>query len=74
MITNNEQGAAEFAKKLASGGPGGAPMIDPNVVFEIFMGANRVQETTAFLLEALKVCVLCYTMLVVAAMYRSHCC
>jgi hypothetical protein len=55
----NKQGAAEFAKKLASGGPGGAPMIDPNVVFEIFMGANRVQETTAFLLEALKVCVLC---------------
>eukprot|EP00953_Heterococcus_sp_UTEX-ZZ885_P025002 13620-Heterococcus_DN1.PRE.2 len=54
MINNNEQGAAEFAKKLASGGPGGAPMIDPNVVFEIFMGANRVQETTAFLLEALK--------------------
>ena len=32
-------------------------MIDPNVVVEIFMGVNRVQETTAFLLEALKVCV-----------------
>ena len=28
--------------------------IDPNAVVEIFMGLNRIQETTAFLLEALK--------------------
>lgn len=28
--------------------------IDPNTVVEIFMSASLVQETTAFLLEALK--------------------
>lgn len=28
--------------------------IDPNAVVEIFMSASLVQETTAFLLEALK--------------------
>jgi clathrin heavy chain len=50
-----QQGAAEFAKKLSTGGPGGAAMVDANTVVEIFMGVNRVQETTAFLLEALKV-------------------
>mmetsp|Transcript_16634 Transcript_16634/g.24631 ORF Transcript_16634/g.24631 Transcript_16634/m.24631 type:complete len:1761 (+) Transcript_16634:142-5424(+) len=54
MIRTNPQGAAEFAKKLVTGGPNKTAMIDPNTVVEIFMGLNRVQETTAFLLEALK--------------------
>mmetsp|Transcript_20888 Transcript_20888/g.27094 ORF Transcript_20888/g.27094 Transcript_20888/m.27094 type:complete len:1733 (+) Transcript_20888:121-5319(+) len=49
LVRQNPQGALEFAKQLASGN-----LIDPNQVVEIFMGANRIQETTAFLLEALK--------------------
>ncbi|CAM9577248.1 unnamed protein product [Chrysoparadoxa australica] len=52
MVQQNPSGAQEFAKKLASAENG--PLIDPNTVVEIFMGMNRVQETTAFLLEALK--------------------
>jgi len=49
LVRQNPQGALEFAKQLAAGS-----LIDPNQVVEIFMGANRIQETTAFLLEALK--------------------
>ncbi|KAJ8601991.1 hypothetical protein CTAYLR_002731 [Chrysophaeum taylorii] len=49
LVRQNPQGALEFAKQLANGS-----LVDPNTVVEIFMGANRIQETTAFLLEALK--------------------
>jgi len=49
LARQNPAGALDFAKGLAAGG-----LIDPNAVVEVFMGANRVQETTAFLLEALK--------------------
>ncbi|CAM9417931.1 unnamed protein product, partial [Phaeothamnion confervicola] len=52
MVRQNPVGAAEFAKKLATAE--GGPLVDLNTVVEIFMGMNRVQETTAFLLEALK--------------------
>ncbi|KAJ1460266.1 hypothetical protein M885DRAFT_459036 [Pelagophyceae sp. CCMP2097] len=49
LARSNPPGALEFAKQLAANS-----LIDPNAVVDIFMTANRVQETTAFLLEALK--------------------
>jgi clathrin heavy chain len=49
LAHSNPQGALEFAKQLA-----GASLVDPNQVVELFMASNRIQETTAFLLEALK--------------------
>lgn len=51
MVRTNPQGALAFAKKAATTEP---PQIDPNTVVETFMSASLVQETTAFLLEALK--------------------
>ncbi|CAM9388478.1 unnamed protein product [Ascophyllum nodosum] len=51
MVRTNPQGALAFAKKAATTEP---PQIDPNQVVEIFMSSSLVQETTAFLLEALK--------------------
>ena len=38
----------DFAKQLLR------VLVDPTAVVEIFMGLNSIQETTAFLLEALK--------------------
>jgi len=49
LAHSNPPGALEFAKQLA-----GASLVDPNQVVELFMASNRIQETTAFLLEALK--------------------
>jgi clathrin heavy chain len=49
LAHSNPTGALEFAKQLA-----GASLVDPNQVVELFMSQNRIQETTAFLLEALK--------------------
>ncbi|KAH8096034.1 hypothetical protein JL720_3378 [Aureococcus anophagefferens] len=49
LVRANPPGALDFAKQLAAGS-----LVDPNSVVEIFMAANRIQETTAFLLEALK--------------------
>jgi len=49
LVRTNPQGALEFAKQLAAGS-----LLDPNQAVDIFMSANRIQETTAFLLEALK--------------------
>jgi clathrin heavy chain len=49
LIHANPAGALEFAKQLAA-----ASLIDPNQVVELFMASSRIQETTAFLLEALK--------------------
>lgn len=51
MVRTNPQGALAFAKKAATTEP---PQIDPNTVVETFMASSLVQETTAFLLEALK--------------------
>ena len=48
LARQNPAGALDFAKQLSAG------LVDPNAVVEIFMGLNRIQETTAFLLEALK--------------------
>lgn len=49
LAHSNPTGALEFAKQLAAGS-----LIDPNTVVEMFMASNRIPETTAFLLEALK--------------------
>jgi clathrin heavy chain len=52
LVRANPQGALDFAQKLATN-EGGA-LIDISSVVDIFMAVNRIQETTAFLLEALK--------------------
>ena len=52
LVRANPQSALDFAQKLATAE--GGPLIDVNNVVEIFMSVNRIQETTAFLLEALK--------------------
>lgn len=52
MVQQNPKGAEEFAKQLANNE--GGPLIDVNAAVDAFMGFNRVQEATAFLLEALK--------------------
>ena len=52
LVRANPQSALSFAQKLATS-EGGA-LIDVNQVVEIFMGQGRIEQTTAFLLEALK--------------------
>ncbi|KAF1331725.1 Clathrin heavy chain, partial [Globisporangium splendens] len=52
LVRANPQGALDFAQKLAVADNG--PLVDVNSVVDIFMQVNRIQETTAFLLEALK--------------------
>lgn len=52
LVRAHPQGAVEFAKKLVSNESG--PLIETQAVVDIFLSLNRVQETTAFLLEALK--------------------
>ncbi|KAL4108292.1 hypothetical protein PRIC1_000010 [Phytophthora ramorum] len=52
LVRANPQGALDFAQKLAVAENG--PLVDVNAVVDIFMQVNRIQETTAFLLEALK--------------------
>ncbi|KAJ0411653.1 hypothetical protein ATCC90586_004122 [Pythium insidiosum] len=52
LVRANPQGALDFAQKLATAENG--PLVDVNSVVDIFMQVNRIQETTAFLLEALK--------------------
>lgn len=52
LVRVNPAGALDFAQKLATADNG--PLVDINSVVEIFMQVNRVQETTGFLLEALK--------------------
>jgi len=52
LLFNNPQGALELAKGLVN--VEGGPMIDIQATAEAFLSSNRVQETTAFLLEALK--------------------
>jgi len=52
LVRAHPQGAVEFAKRLVLNETG--PLIDTQAVVDIFLSLNRVQETTAFLLEALK--------------------
>jgi clathrin heavy chain len=52
LLFNNPQGALDLAKGLVSAD--GGPLIDIQQTAEAFLSSNRVQETTAFLLEALK--------------------
>jgi len=52
LLFNNPQGALDLAKGLVSAE--GGPMIDIQQTAEAFLSSNRIQETTAFLLEALK--------------------
>lgn len=52
LLFNNPQGALDLAKGLVSAE--GGPLIDIQSTAEAFLSSNRVQETTAFLLEALK--------------------
>ncbi len=52
LLHQNPTGAVEFAKKLSAAD--GGSLIDVQQAVDIFMSMNRVQECTAFLLEALK--------------------
>ncbi|RHY33819.1 hypothetical protein DYB32_001385, partial [Aphanomyces invadans] len=52
LVRANPQGALDFAQKLAVAENG--PLVDIASVVDIFMQVSRIQETTAFLLEALK--------------------
>mmetsp|Transcript_17587 Transcript_17587/g.26695 ORF Transcript_17587/g.26695 Transcript_17587/m.26695 type:complete len:1735 (-) Transcript_17587:150-5354(-) len=52
LLATNPQGALDLAKGLVSAE--GGPLIDIQATAEAFLSSNRVQETTAFLLEALK--------------------
>lgn len=52
LVRANPAGARDFAQKLATAENG--PLVDISSVVDIFMQVNRIQETTAFLLEALK--------------------
>lgn len=52
LLFNNPQGALDLAKGLVNAE--GGPLIDIQSTAEAFLSSNRIQETTAFLLEALK--------------------
>merc|ERR1719343_865128 len=52
LLFSNPQGALDLAKGLVSAE--GGPLIDIQATAEAFLSSNRIQETTAFLLEALK--------------------
>jgi len=52
LLATNPAGALDLAKGLVSAE--GGPLIDIQATAEAFLSSNRVQETTAFLLEALK--------------------
>jgi len=52
LLFQNPQGALDLAKGLVSAE--GGPLIDIQATAEAFLSSNRIQETTAFLLEALK--------------------
>jgi clathrin heavy chain len=52
LLFSNPTGALDLAKGLVNAE--GGPLIDIQATAEAFLSSNRVQETTAFLLEALK--------------------
>jgi len=54
MVSMNPEGAEHFAKSLLPSDPNGQPLIDINQVVKIFMDQGKLQQTTSFLLEALK--------------------
>lgn len=51
LVRQDPKRAEEFAKMLVSESP---PLVNVGAVVDIFMQLGRIQETTAFLLEALK--------------------
>ncbi|GMH86760.1 hypothetical protein TL16_g10645, partial [Triparma laevis f. inornata] len=53
LVFSNPVGGLEFAKALATPAEG-PPLIDLQAAAESFLSANRIQEATSFLLEALK--------------------
>lgn len=53
LVRSNPPGALDFAQKLATVSAD-EPLVDLGSVVDIFMQVNRIQEATAFLLEALK--------------------
>jgi clathrin heavy chain len=54
MLMASPEGACTFAKQLLEPMPGVGPLMDINMVVEVFMSQNRLQEATSILLEALK--------------------
>jgi clathrin heavy chain len=52
LLFSNPAGALDLAKGLVNAD--GGPLIDIQATAEAFLSSNRLQETTAFLLEALK--------------------
>ena len=52
MVRQNAKAAEGFAKRLVTHESG--PLVDANMVAEVFMQMNALQECTSFLLEALK--------------------
>jgi clathrin heavy chain len=54
LVRQDPKRAEAFAKMLVNPGDGAPAMVSISVVVDIFMSLNRIQETTGFLLEALK--------------------
>merc|ERR1719472_328456 len=54
LSKSNPEAACAFAKQLLEPVPGVGPLMDINLVVEVFMSQNRLQEATSILLEALK--------------------
>jgi len=52
LVRQNPKGAEEFAKSLVNNEAG--RLVDVEMVVDVFMQLNRIQETTSFLLDALK--------------------
>ena len=54
MDNFNTQDLAKMLVNNKDAQGGDAPLVDANMVIDVFMQVNRIQETTAFLLDALK--------------------
>mmetsp|Transcript_7206 Transcript_7206/g.12899 ORF Transcript_7206/g.12899 Transcript_7206/m.12899 type:complete len:1693 (+) Transcript_7206:262-5340(+) len=52
LVRQNPKAAEEFAKSLVNNESG--RLVDVGMVVDVFMQLNRIQETTSFLLDALK--------------------
>ena len=52
LVRQNPQGAENFAKMLVNNE--GGSLVDVAMVVDVFMQLNRIEETTSFLLDALK--------------------
>jgi len=53
LVRQNPKQAEDFAKSLVNNN-GGHPLVEIGMVVDVFMQLNRIQETTSFLLDALK--------------------